>query len=176
MKRQEYEQELPREQTILHDAERCGPTARETARHRWRFTAVLLASLLLAVAQPLTAGLFGERGSFEVFFSLLIVAVLVLVFEEREHRRTAISLGLAAFLGLWASHALGGWASRMFLVAADLLAACFFCLRFVRHSPCDPRKTGLGWRDFWRRLRLPALGNYLEPRVPRGGDRCSGVV
>lgn len=38
----------------------------QTLRHRWRFAVVLLASLLLAVAQPLVAGLFGERGSFDV--------------------------------------------------------------------------------------------------------------
>jgi hypothetical protein len=102
-----------------------GP-ASETIRHRWRFVVVLLASLLLAAAQPLTAGLFGEQGTFDVCFSLLIVAVLVLVFEEREHRRLAVSLGLAALVGLWASHAVHGWASRWLLVAADLLAAGFF--------------------------------------------------
>ena len=85
-----------------------------------------LASLLLAVAQPLTSGLFEEEGSFDVFFSLLIAAVLLLVFEEREHRRVAFSLGLAAFLGVWASHWLGGPAGRMLLVGAYLVAACFF--------------------------------------------------
>jgi hypothetical protein len=85
-----------------------------------------LASLLLAAAQPLTAGLFGERGSFDVFFSLLIAAVLLLVFEEREHRRIAISLGLAAFLGVWTSHWLGGLSGRVLLVAAHLVAVCFF--------------------------------------------------
>jgi hypothetical protein len=52
-------------------------------RHRWRFGVVLVASLLLAVAQPIMSGLFDERGSFDVFFSLLIVAVLLLVFEEK---------------------------------------------------------------------------------------------
>ena len=115
------------ERTPRRDPEQTGgPTARETIRQRWRFGIVLLASLLLAVAQPLTAGLIDEDSSFEIFFSLLIVAVLVLVFEEREHRRTAISLGLAAFLGLWASHAVGGLASRLLAIAADLLAACFF--------------------------------------------------
>ena len=97
-----------------------------TIRRRWRFAVVLLATLLLAVAQPLTSGLFGDQGSFDVFFSLLIVAVLLLVFEEREHRRIAISLGLAAFLGIWVSHGLGGLAGRLFLVGSHLLAACFF--------------------------------------------------
>ncbi len=73
------------------------PSARDSIRQRWRFAIVLLASLLFAVAQPLTSGLFDERSSFDVFFSLLIAAVLLLVFEEREHRRVALSLGLAGF-------------------------------------------------------------------------------
>jgi voltage-gated potassium channel len=85
-----------------------------------------MASLLLAVAQPLTAGLLNDEGSFDVFFSLLIVAVLVLVFEEREHRRVAIALGLAAFLGVWVGHAMGGPAGRAILVASHLVAAGFF--------------------------------------------------
>ena len=54
---------------------------------------MLAASLLLAVAQPLASGLFGEEGSFDVFFSLLIGAVMLLVLEEREHRITAIAVG-----------------------------------------------------------------------------------
>jgi voltage-gated potassium channel len=102
------------------------PTASNSIRHRWRFAVVLLASLLLAVGQPLTSGLFDQQGSFDVFFSLLIGAVLLLVFEEREHRRTAFSLGLAAFLGIWMSHALGGPAGRLFLVGAYVVAAGFF--------------------------------------------------
>ena len=84
------------------------------------------ASLLLAVAQPLASGLLGEQGSSDVFFSLLIVAVLLLVFEEREHRRIAISLGLAAFVGVWVSRGLDGPAGRMLLVGAQLVAACLF--------------------------------------------------
>lgn len=107
-------------------AEMALPTTTETLRHRWRFAIVLVASLLLAVAQPLTSGLFDEQGSFDVFFSLLIVAVLMLVFEERHHRRIAMSLGLAAFLGIWASHGLGGPAGRLLLVGAYLIAAGFF--------------------------------------------------
>jgi len=98
----------------------------KTVRHRWRFGVVLAAALLLAVAQPLMAGLFDEQGSFDVFFSLLIVAVLLMVFEERELRRTAFSLGLTAFLGIWVGHAVGGSMGRVCLVGAYLLAACFF--------------------------------------------------
>lgn len=101
---------------------------RATIRHRWRFALVLVATLLLAVAQPLTAGLLNEEGSFDVFFSLLIVAVLLLVFEERQYRRIAISLGLVAFLGVWIGHGVGGQAGRAFLVGAHLVAAGFFAM------------------------------------------------
>ena len=100
--------------------------------HRFRFAVVLAASLLLAVAQPLTAGLFGEERSFDVFFSLLIVAVLLLVFEERGHRRIAVSLGLAAFLGVSTSHLLGGLAGRLTLVGAQVVAAGFFAFALYR--------------------------------------------
>jgi hypothetical protein len=101
------------------------PAAPETTGRRWRFAVVLTASLLLAVAQPLTSGLFDEQGSFDVFFSLLIVAVSLLVFEEREHRRIALSLGLAAFLGVWVAHGVSGPSGRLLLVGAYLLAASF---------------------------------------------------
>jgi hypothetical protein len=101
-------------------------TARATLCHRWRFAVVLAASLLLAVAQPLISGLFDEERSFDVCFSLLIVAVLLLVFEERAHRRIAFLLGLVAFLGVWVAHGLGGSAGRVLLVGAHLLAACVF--------------------------------------------------
>jgi voltage-gated potassium channel len=107
-------------------SERPGlPAGPATIRQRWRFAVVLLASLLLAVAQPLTSGLFGERSSFDVFFSLLIAAVLLLVFEERGHQKVACSLALAAFLGVWASHWLGGLPGRALLIAAHLIAVCF---------------------------------------------------
>ena len=65
------------------------PTASTTIRHRWRFAIVLVASLLLAVAQPLMCGLFDDQSTFDVFFSLLIVTVLLLVFDEREHQTLA---------------------------------------------------------------------------------------
>ena len=154
----------------------CPPTAPVTIRHRWRFAIVLLAALLLAVAQPLTSGLFDDQGSFDIFFSLLIGAVLLLVFEEREHRRIAISLGLAAFLGIWASHGFGGLAGRVLLVGAHLLAVVLFCVRLVRDSPCNLRQTGVGRRDLWRGLRLSSLGDHLEPVVLGCGNSFPGIV
>ena len=102
--------------------------APKTTGRRWRFAVVLAASLLLAVAQPLTSGQFDEQGSFGVFFSLLIGAVPLLVFEERKHRRIAISLGVVTFVSIWVGHGVGGPTGRVFLVGSHLLAACFFAL------------------------------------------------
>jgi len=107
--------------------ERPAPSkASDAIRNRWHFAAVLLAAILLAVAQPLASGLLGERGSFDIFFSLLIAAVMLLVFEEKEYRRWAFSLGLGAFVGIWLSHGFGGPAGRLLLVSSQLLAAGFF--------------------------------------------------
>jgi voltage-gated potassium channel len=93
--------------------------------HRWRFAHVLAASLLLAVAQPLMADMLDDQGSFDVFFSLLLGAILLLVFEKKEHRRIAVLLSAVALAGIWLGHASGGSAGRVLLVASHLLAACF---------------------------------------------------
>jgi hypothetical protein len=156
--------------------------------HRWRFAVVLLASLLLAVAQPLTSGLFDDRGSFDVFFSLLIVAVLLLVFEDREHRRIAISLGLAAFLGIWVSHGLGGLASRAFLVGAYSLAVCFFAFAlygilraiFVKQASgdavfaavCGYLLLGIIWSLLYSAVETASPGSFSLP-VQQGGSAAA---
>ncbi len=158
-------------------------TIPESIRHRWRFAVVLVAALLLAVAQPLTSGLLDDRGSFDVFFSLLIVAVLLLVFEEREHRRIAISLGLAAFLGIWVSHGLGGLASRVLLVGAHLLAACFFAFAlygilraiFVKQASgdaifaavCGYLLLGIIWSLLYSAVETASPGSFNLP-APQG--------
>lgn len=107
-------------------------TTKATIRQRWRFAIVLAATLLLAVAQPLASGLFGEEGSFDVVFSLLIGAVMLLVFEEREHRVAGISLGVVAILGTWVGYGMGGSAGRVLLVGSHLLAACVFAFALYR--------------------------------------------
>jgi hypothetical protein len=150
-------------------------------RHRWRFFIVLIASLLLAVAQPLAAGLINEEGSFDVFFSLLIVAVLLLVFEEREHRRIAIALGLAAFVGVWLSLALGGWANRLLVVGSYLLAACFFSFALwgilraillkqasgdaIFGAVCGYLLLGIIWSLLYAALETASPGSFSMPAL-----------
>jgi len=167
----------------------ASPTASAALRHRWRFAVVLLASLLLAVAQPLTAGLLGEEGSFEVFFSLLIVAVLLLVFEEREHRRIALSLGLAALVTVWAGRVVGGPASRVLLVGANLLAACFFAFALyqilrailVRQASgdaifgavCGYLLLGIVWSLLYSAVETASPGSFAVPAS--GGADVAGA-
>jgi voltage-gated potassium channel len=159
------------------------PRAPQTTGHRWRFTAVLAASLLLAVAQPLTSGLFDEQGSFDVLFSLLIVAVLLLVFEEREHRRIALSLGLAAFLGVWLGHGVGGPLGRLLLVGAYLLAAGFFAFALygilraiftkevsgdaIFGTVCGYLLLGIIWSLMYSAVETASPGSFA---MPSSGD------
>jgi hypothetical protein len=160
-------------------AETGPPAAPETIRHRWRFAGVRAASLLFAVAQPLTSGLFDDQGSFDVFFSLLIVAVLLLVFEDREQRKIALSLGLAAFLGVWVGHGVGGPAGRLLLVGAHLLAASFFAFALygilraifakevsgdaIFGTVCGYLLLGIVWSLLYSAVETASPGSFAVP-------------
>lgn len=93
---------------------------------------VLAASLLLVVAQPLASGLLGDDRSFDILFSLLIGAVILLVVAERKHRIVAGSVGLASFLGIWIGHAMSGAPARALLVGSHLLAVIVFVFVLYR--------------------------------------------
>lgn len=113
--------------------------------HRYRYAVVLAATLLLALTQPLLSELLGEERSFDLLFSLLIVAVLLQVFEEKSVRRMALSLGVAAFCGYWVGRALGDPIGRWLVVGSLLTATSFFALAlrsiivgaFARHVSGD---------------------------------------
>ncbi len=165
------------------------PRALATVRRRWRFAVVLVASLLLAVGQPLTSGLFDEQGSFDVFFSLLIVAVLLLAFEEKEHRRIAVSLGLAAFLSIWVGHGLGGAAGRIAIVGACLIAACLFafmlygilCAILVRQASgdaifgavCGYLLLGIIWSLLYSAVETASPGSFHMPGATGAGGAAA---
>jgi hypothetical protein len=158
---------------------------------RWRFATVLVASLLLAVAQPLSSGLLGEQGSFDVFFSLLVAAVLLLVFDEREHRRIAFSLASSAFLGIWLSFALGGAAHTVVFVVANLLAAGFFafalygilCAILVKQASgdaifgavCGYLLLGIIWSLLYHAVETASPGSFAVP-APPAGQTAAGQV
>ena len=92
---------------------------------RWKFPVVLLAALLLAVGQPLSLGLLADQKTFDVLCSLLILAVMLLVIEDRSVRWMALPLGILALLALWASHLCSETYARWLLISAHLLAAGF---------------------------------------------------
>ncbi len=158
-------------------------------RRRWRFAAVLAAVLLLAVAQPLAAGLLGDEGSFDVFFSLLIAAVLFLVIEQREHRISAVSAGLLSVCGIWIGHGLGGATGRAILVGSHLLAACVFAFAlyqilraiFVNQASsdaifgavCGYLLLGIIWALFYSAIETAWPGSFSQSvalKSPYGGE------
>ena len=158
-------------------------TALATIRHRWRFALVLLAALLLAVAQPLLSGLFDDESSFDVFFSLLIGTVLLLVFEEREHRKIAISLGLAALFGIWTSRGFGGLAGQVLLIGALLLAVGFFAFALygilraifgrrvsgdaIFGAVCGYLLLGIIWSLLYSAAETASPGSFRLPETKR---------
>ena len=162
---------------------RRATTALATIRHRWRFALVLLAALLLAVAQPLLSGLFDDESSFDVFFSLLIGTVLLLVFEEREHRKIAISLGLAALFGIWTSRGFGGLAGQVLLIGALLLAVGFFAFALygilraifgrrvsgdaIFGAVCGYLLLGIIWSLLYSAAETASPGSFRLPETKR---------
>jgi voltage-gated potassium channel len=93
---------------------------------RRRFTLVVTAVVLLAIVQPLMSELFHTPLLFQVVFTLLNVAVMLLVFENDRHRVLAFSLGVTAILGVWIGLELEPADGRRVLMGSYLLAAGFF--------------------------------------------------
>ena len=167
------------------------PRAPTAIHHRWRFAVVLAASLLLAVAQPLTSGLIDQRSSFDVVFSVLIVAVALLLFEEKDHRIIAVSLGLTAFLGVWVSYGFSGSIGQLALVGANLLAACFFAfalygiLRAILMKQasgdavfgvvCGYLLLGIIWGLLYSALETASPGSFNVPAHGGTGDVATPV-
>ncbi|MCU0958516.1 MAG: potassium channel family protein [Pirellulaceae bacterium] len=94
--------------------------------YRLRMVLVLVAWLLFAVAQPLASDVVAGRGVFDVLVSLLIAAVWLQVFADKEHLSIALLLGGLALLGIVLSHVLGGSSGPPCLVVAYILAAGFY--------------------------------------------------
>jgi hypothetical protein len=86
---------------------------------------MLLAAVLVAVVQPLVAGGDDWR-SFDVFLSVLIVAVSLSLLEEKGHRRKAVALAAVAITATWLSTQFAGGAECALLILGYLSAACFF--------------------------------------------------
>jgi voltage-gated potassium channel len=173
----------------------CPSNPRATLRQRWRFATVLAALLLLAVAQPLVSGLLGDEGSFDVFFSLLIGAVMLLVLEQREHRRTAVAVGFISTLGIWIGYGMGGSAGRVLLVGSHLLAACVFAFALYRilravlvnqasgdaifGAVCGYLLLGVIWALLYSAVETASPGSFnssTSSKTPAGVERLDRAV
>ena len=143
--------------------------------HRWRFGVMLLAAVLVAVVQPLVSG-GDDRRSFDVFLSVLIVAVSLSLLEEKGHRRKAVALAAVAIAATWLSTQFSGPADRGLLDPGLSLGRCLLRLRAVRNPRQHPGQIRLGRRDLRRRLRLPALGHHLGTGLLVARDGPAGLV
>jgi voltage-gated potassium channel len=156
-------------------------------RYHWRFGVVLCATLLLAVAQPLMAGIFGDGGSFDLFFSLLVAAVLLVVLEQPGLRITAASICLVSLFGVWIGHALGGSQGGILIVGSHLLAACVFGFALYRilrailvgyisrgalfGAVCGYLLLGIIWALLYAAVETASPGSFKESvasTMPRG--------
>jgi voltage-gated potassium channel len=153
-------------------------------RSPWPFALVLLASVLLIVGQPLASGVLGERGSFDFFFSVLIGAVALMVFDQREHRRVALVVGISAFVAVWAGYGIEEWPGRLLGVVGYLLAAGFFAfalygiLRGVlaRHTSggalfgavCGYLLLGIIWSVLYAAVETGSPGSFQVASTPDG--------
>ena len=121
-------------------------------------------------------GFFGEEGSFDVFFSLLIGAVMLLVLEEREHRITAISLGVDFDSWHLDWLRLGRLARPSAPCGIALARGLRLCVCLVQNSPRSSCEPGIGRRHLWCGLRLFTSGNHLGACLLRCGDGLARIV
>lgn len=162
-------------------------------RH-WRFGVVLVAALLLAVVQPVLSGFVDEQGSFDVFFSLLIVAVLLSIFEEREHRILGMVLALAAISAVWLGAAFEN--ARWLVLAGNLCAVSFFVLALsailaaifrgnvtgdaIFGAICGYLLLGIIWGIVYSALEMMSPGSFRtnEPLASTLADprQCRGLL
>jgi hypothetical protein len=156
------------------------------ARGRWRFALVLLAALLVSAGQPILSELYGDRNTFDVGVTILIMAVMLLVTERSEHRRVVLPLGLAGFLGLWGAHGVEGTASSALLVGSHVLAICLFAFALggivrailVGHASgdailgalCGYLLLGIIWGLVYSAVETAAPGSFHVQSRARAGD------
>jgi voltage-gated potassium channel len=95
---------------------------------RWRFAVVLLAALLVSAGQPLLSEALGDRSTFDVGVTLLIMAVLLMANEPGPLRRAVFGIGLSAFASLWIGHIVDGVGGSIALVVSHALTTCLFGL------------------------------------------------
>jgi len=145
-------------------------------RYQWRFGPVVIASLLLALLRPGLARLIGDRPSFDLLFSLLIVTVLVLLLDQRRHRKTATALGVFALVFIWLGHVFDGRTGTVIFLLGTAIHLVFlgYALYRILNSIMQSRTTanalsgavcgylllGIIWGDAYMAVEIIEPGSF----------------
>jgi voltage-gated potassium channel len=92
---------------------------------RRRFLALLIALALLLLGYPMLQGVFAARLLFDALLTLVFLAALLVVFEDRRLRLLAFVLGLPTLVGNWTGYAVPETHRLHWAVAFHLSAALF---------------------------------------------------
>src|SRR5262245_36766856 len=92
---------------------------------RRRFLALLLAQGLLLIVYPIVRGVVGARLLFGALLTLVFLAALQVVVEDRRLRILAFVLGLPPVVGLWTGYVLPDLPRLPLLVGFHLSAVLF---------------------------------------------------
>jgi hypothetical protein len=156
--------------------------------------------VLVAVVQPLVAGGDDWR-SFDVFLSVLIVAVSQSLLEEKGHRRKAVALAAVAITATWLSTQFADGPERALLILGYLSAACFFGFALygilanimaksvsaeaIFGAVCGYLLLGIIWGLAYSSLEAARPGSFQIAATPATGDgapsdgvpaMCHGVL
>ena len=92
-----------------------------------KFWVLLLTLLLLLVVQPVVAGFSVGLRWFDVFFSLVVLACVYALCQEKRHRVFAWLFGIPPLLIVWFGHALSGVFEDRVMMLGHLFGVLFFC-------------------------------------------------
>ncbi len=92
---------------------------------RRRFLVLLLALALLLVVYPAVHEVAGERLLFDALLTVVFLAAMLVVFEQRHHRLLAVVLGLPTVVGIWTGYVISGLPPRAVASVFHLFAVVF---------------------------------------------------
>ena len=143
----------------------------------WRFLVLLISLLLLLVIQPIVRGFSVRSPLFSIFYSLVMVAAMLSLFEGRWLRWTVLGLGVSVLLGRWLSFLLAASSENaitladhfgeiifLALVAAMILRAIFtqgsISMDSIFGAICVYLLVGLAWGSLYSVIEVSSPGSF----------------